>query len=509
MIKKKLLIIGTAQQQYIRDYINKVDRETTEIHLLVPERDRDAYGREAVTYFKGAFHALFPPLLKSMLTFRPDEVVIVCGMTYDHDNVVEAVSFFSCFKNLRIKTSVRNTDSDACPSLRPNPVKEIGKCVGLGLIALGLKALKPYKTIRIGEIYASRLGHLAMECEIYLSEWDTGRYEGCLDLFYFKDGKVANKTMANLYERQMRINPAYSYILDAIRRFNLTGDHEIILNTRKVASVRDTECVMQATDTHIEFSQKEEQEGKEELKRLNLHPEKPHVCIFGRDPVFLSSNKSELHDADMQEVRDMRIGTFSTCAEYLLDQGYNVLRMGSAVKEPLEIDRPGFLDYSTSGQRTDFMDAFLTAKCKFFIGVQSGLMHIPMVFRIPCISINVVRLEIIHCCNLDDLAIFKLLWSKSEKRILTVQEQIDSGISRWRVEQFANSDIEVIDNTDDEILEATKEMHARINGTWAITEEDLLLQKRFHSFFKPSYLNSMYVSPICTYFLRKHEKELF
>lgn len=509
MAKKRLLIIGTAQQSYISEYLDKVDSDSTEIQLLVPERDRNLYDVRRVTYFKGAFHPFFPPLLKIMLLFRPDEVVVICGMTYDHDNVVRAVSFYSHFNKLNIRISVRNADSPADKQLTSTPAKEILKWFALGAIALVIKTVSPFKKIRVGEIYSSRLGHLAMECEVYLSELEIGRYKSCLDLFYFKENKVANKTLADMYSRPMRIHPAYRYILESIRSFNLTADHEVILNTRIVASVRDAECVMQQTENHIYFTQEQEIKGLDGIKHLGLNPEKPHTCIFGRDSVFLSGAIPQHNDADIQEVRDMNINTFKSCAKELLNTGYSVIRMGSAVKAPLKIEHPDFLDYSTCGKRTDFMDVYLSAKCKFFVGVQSGLMHIPMVFRVPCLSVNVVRLEIIHFCSPEDLAIFKMLWSKSEKRFLTVSEQIKSGISRWRVEKFVNSDIEVIDNTEDEIKKAAEEMHARVEGTWHMSEYDMELQKRFHSQFEPSYLNSRFITPISSYFLRKHEKELF
>ncbi|SMF44995.1 TIGR04372 family glycosyltransferase [Desulfovibrio gilichinskyi] len=509
MKKKRLLIIGTAQQAYIQDYLAKVDLITTDVHLLVPERDRGAYGPQKVSYFSGIFHPLFLPLLKVMLTFRPDEAVVVCGMTYDHDNVVKAVSFYSSFKKLEVKFSVRNNEELAGKELHPSAPKEILKWIGLGTIALLIRVISPFKKIRVGEIYSVRLGHLAMDSEIYLSEVDAGYHDNCYDLFCFKDNKVANRTLANLFCKQMKVHRLNLYLLDAIRRFNLHAKHEIAMNTHIVASGRDADCVMQLTDNHIAFSPKQEKAGIENLRDLGLPPKKEHVCIFGRDSVFLSGSDPKKSDADMQEVRDMHIRTFKPSVEELLRMDYNVIRMGSAVKEPLEISHPNFLDYATSGKRTDFMDVYLSAKCKFFVGVQSGLMHIPMIFRVPCLSVNVVRLEIILFCSPEDLAIFKLLWSKTEKRILKVPEIIESGMSRWRVEKFANSDIEVIDNTEDEILEAVKEMHERVNGTWQISKEDLELQKKFHSQFKPSYLNSKFVTPISSYFLRKHEKELF
>lgn len=64
MAKKRLLIIGTAQQSYISDYLTKVDFASTEVHLLVPKRDMNVYDLNRVTYFNGTFHPFFLPCSK-------------------------------------------------------------------------------------------------------------------------------------------------------------------------------------------------------------------------------------------------------------------------------------------------------------------------------------------------------------------------------------------------------------------------------------------------------------
>ncbi len=119
-------------------------------------------------------------------------------MTYDHDNVVRAVSFYANFYNLRIQTCIRNELYTADPALKNGPIKEVSKWAGLDALALLIKAVSIFKPVRIGEIYSSRLGHLALDCELYLSEKELGRHDGYLDLFYFKDGQVANQTLGKL-----------------------------------------------------------------------------------------------------------------------------------------------------------------------------------------------------------------------------------------------------------------------------------------------------------------------
>ncbi|WP_320172167.1 TIGR04372 family glycosyltransferase [Maridesulfovibrio sp.] len=507
--RKRILVIGTAPKYLIDSTLAGLDSSATDLFLLLPERDRGCFEDRKKCFFKGGFHPLFLPLMKTMAAFRPDEVIIVCGMTYDHDNVVKAVSYYRHFKNFDLKITVRDRKENPPQMDRPGLLREPLRFVALGAIALTIKALSGFVRIRVGEMFASRLGHLAMESEIYLCEKELGRHENCFDLFYFKDNEISNQVLAEMVSARLRVNYGYRHILDAIRRFHLTSEHEILLNTRKLAFVRDSECLMQQTESHLEFPSKDTNKGRKGLTELGLDPDRPHVCIFGRDSAYLQEAIPENNDADMQEIRDMRIETFKPGAEYLLDEGYNVLRMGSIVKAPLQITHPGFIDYATSGKRTEFMDVFISSSCKFFIGVQSGLMHIPMIFRIPCLCVNVVRLEIIHSCSPEDLALFKLLWSVKEKRFLTVEEQLKSGMSRWRLEMFANSGIEAVDNTEDEILEATKEINARVNGTWTETEEDRDLQKKFRSYFTPSYLNSSYRTPVSSYFLRKHKKILF
>lgn len=254
MSKKRLLIIGTAPQYLIKEYVATINQAHADVHLLLPERDRDAFDDFNLTYFKGCFHPFIMPLLLTMISFRPEEVVIVCGMTYDHDNVVNSIKFYSNFINFDLKLSVRNEDTGIDTGIRPSALKEITKWLGLGAIALTIKAISPFKTIRCGEIFSDRLGHLAMESEIYLSEAELGLHDGYYDVFCFKNNDVANKTLAELFSRKMRINTRFNYILDSIRKFNMRSRHEVALVTRKLTHCRDAQCTLQQTEKHLEFS---------------------------------------------------------------------------------------------------------------------------------------------------------------------------------------------------------------------------------------------------------------
>ncbi|GKT37797.1 TIGR04372 family glycosyltransferase, partial [Aduncisulcus paluster] len=116
---------------------------------------------------------------------------------------------------------------------------------------------------------------------------------------------------------------------------------------------------------------------------------------------------------------------------------------------------------------------------------------------------------VIEYCSPEDLALFKLIRSESSGRILSIPEIIDAGISKWPIENFAYSDFTVIDNTEDELLEAIKEMHLRMKGEWTATDEDKRLQSQYRSYLRISDYNPWFKTPISAYFLKKHADELF
>ena len=55
---------------------------------------------------------------------------------------------------------------------------------------------------------------------------------------------------------------------------------------------------------------------------------------------------------------------------------------------------------------------------------------------------------------------------------------------------FEKLQLELIENTPEEICSVTIEMHERVNDTWATTEEDEKLQKRFWAHCGPAMLKS-------------------
>jgi putative glycosyltransferase (TIGR04372 family) len=177
--------------------------------------------------------------------------------------------------------------------------------------------------------------------------------------------------------------------------------------------------------------------------------------------------------------------------------------MGEKVSRVLEINNPGYIEYSHKGCRTELLDLYLTAHCDFFFSCSTGLDSLADVFRQPILYVNLVPLQNINAWSPRSLSIFKKYRLVREKRFLTLREMLSAG-RLMETDEFAKRGIEPVENTPEEIREAAMEMHARLKGNWQESPEDKELQEHFWSFFKPNELNRVFRSRIGARFLRQN-----
>ncbi|MFH1287801.1 MAG: TIGR04372 family glycosyltransferase, partial [bacterium] len=208
------------------------------------------------------------------------------------------------------------------------------------------------------------------------------------------------------------------------------------------------------------------------------------------------------------DYRDSDINNYILAAERLAKLGHYAIRMGAAVKEKLDINNPNIIDYATKG-RTDFLDIYLAAKCRFFICDTAGVYGLSAIFRRPIAWVNFIPLEHAPTWGKDHLFIPKKLWVRKEKRLLTFKEIIESKIGRALDNSlYEKAGIEVIENTAQEIRDLAVEMAERLNGERHQPQQDEELQLRFQRLFKPSELNGVFFSRIGAEFLRQNRELL-
>ena len=173
------------------------------------------------------------------------------------------------------------------------------------------------------------------------------------------------------------------------------------------------------------------------------------------------------------------MNTYLAAAEAVADMGYTVFRMGAIVKEPLASKHPQVIDYATNGMRTEFLDVYLGAKCKFCISTGTGWDSIPQIFRRPSIYVNLLPVST-PSCVVRDLVIYpKALIDDMRQENLGLLDVFDRNLAKSALRgDYQDAGVEIRDLSSEELVEAVTEMAQRVEGTFVETPEQKEMQAK-------------------------------
>ena len=369
-----------------------------------------------------------------------------------------------------------------------------------------IRLLQPVIKVRFILIDAGRIGHFET-ANVYLARKKNGEFpSGILDIVYFdiSTGQVANEQYLKMWKRALHPTPLiFSRLLKSIDKLNerLPGE-KIIYHPGRVQYTSDhnkainneiTENILRHVDSPISFTPDEQVLGKKLLFELGIHDDKQFICFHSRDSAYLDNLKID-RDWRYHNFRDSNICNYLPAVEEMTKRKYYAVRMGSHVKQSLDVDNPKIIDYATNGRRSDFLDIYLSANCRIFLLSDTGLSNPPEVFRKPIVYVNDFLFALLHRASVrNGLFIFKRFHSLKEKRYITFHEILslkNDGFEYNFNKQIDKGEIYVVDNTPDEILSVTIEMDERLKGTWETNEEDEALQAQFWSLLPSNLLKS-------------------
>jgi len=184
-----------------------------------------------------------------------------------------------------------------------------------------------------------------------------------------------------------------------------------------------------------------------------------------------------------KNARDSDIDTYRMAIESITARGGWVIRMGNPSMPPLAT-MPRVIDYAHSEARCDSMDVFLWARCRFFIGTQSGPYLVPSTFGVPCVMINSFPMAL--SMPYQNISIYKLYRSEKENRLMTFSEACASRVELAEsLKYISSTGVRLVDNTPEEINDVVLEIMERLEGKIVYSAEDEELQKRFKSLKLP------------------------
>jgi putative glycosyltransferase (TIGR04372 family) len=217
----------------------------------------------------------------------------------------------------------------------------------------------------------------------------------------------------------------------------------------------------------LNLTEADRERGWECLERLHMPPNAWFIGLHVREG---KTSQRGFRDAD--------ISGYLTAIETIVKRGGWIIRMGDPSMIPLP-PMEHVIDYANSKERSDWMDVFLWACCRFFIGTQSGPAWVPPTFGIPCVATNWTFFS--RRWFGQDLFIPKLLWSENEKRYLTFAESLNPAIGDAEsIDYLKKQGISIINNTPEELNDVVVEMLDRLEGKLHYSQEDEELQKSFN-----------------------------
>jgi putative glycosyltransferase (TIGR04372 family) len=166
--------------------------------------------------------------------------------------------------------------------------------------------------------------------------------------------------------------------------------------------------------------------------------------------------------------------------------------------------RRGLIDYALSDIRSPEMDCFLLSHCRYLLGTNSGPMAVATSFGVVCGITNYIPIAF-PVCSPRNLMLPKMIFSRKVSRYLTVDEMMAPPLgfsNRSHIyKRFGRLfDAELIENTPEEILAFTQDLHSWAQSSFI---SDDPRHKTIHEIMQRR--DGIYVSPFAKSWLDRYE----
>ena len=372
-------------------------------------------------------------------------------------------------------------------------------------IILILFVLKPFFWIKVGGIEYARVGHLALNTDLFLRRRQLGIYpDGPYYCFISNPNNLANRQLLNMWKRvipicESRILSWLFYgMLPILKRTPFYQD--LHMDSNEYYEFHNAKPSLYFTPDEIE-------KGHEYLGQMGLDLDKDeYVCIFARDKAYLK-HAIPYKNWHYHDVRNSDIDTLIETAKYLIEKGYTVIRMGSVVNKPINFTHKKMIDYSYSKYQSDFLDIFISAHCKFVISAgSSGMTDVVSVFDRPLLVVNLA--EFGHAPVTKNCLYTPKKYKYSNTNDYLHFKDAQKLGTFWI--NLTDYGLEKEESSPQDILEATQEMLARLEGRFKYSSESEKLIRAYHKLWGESDVHTRSCkTPIGIAWLKKNQALFF
>ncbi len=230
--------------------------------------------------------------------------------------------------------------------------------------------------------------------------------------------------------------------------------------------------------------------GEAWLKSFGWTHGEPFVCLIVRDNNYLNSilPPKGVKSWDYHNYRDSDINTYIDAISWLIDQGYWVIRMGRAMKYPVNFIHDKFIDYSFLNNQTDWLDIWLFSKANFTISTGVGPDIVTPLCSKPILYVNALPINQAASFFNSIWVPKKLQWNNGKP--FTINDYLNLSYSDSG--EYASSKIKIINLNSIEILNYVQEFLNMYNNDFKLSEIELKEQFSFWQLFYSYEKNSKY-----------------
>ena len=347
----------------------------------------------------------------------------------------------------------------------------------LFLLPFLLIFLTPFKNkIKFVKIRRDVIGNSIEQLYLYLNIYKKNKYH----YFFFDDYFICNEYFNEICKKNLKFSlfgKTIFYLSQHIKIFN-----KFILNMPTWRTLYKTQTNIKnfKVPKEFKFSNIQNDVGKNFLTSLGVKKNQKIICLMIRDGNYKKkySNNSK-KNWNYHNYRNADLDTYLKTIKYLNKKGYFVIRMGKDAEKFLTYKHPMYFDYARSKVRSDFLDFWVYSNAFFSIVTGTGSDELSAVYDIPTINTNYNLHGYLRAGRHNNISIIKKIKYIKTDKFLTLSEIVSLFFFSDIGLLSENKNLKVIDNSADEIFNATKEMIDLINKKYKLTKDYIINEKNF------------------------------
>jgi len=273
--------------------------------------------------------------------------------------------------------------------------------------------------LRIGYIPSQTISRIAL----MLRDITTADKKSLRWSIWFNDNYISNKVISKAIRQYVHVYPSslVKPLYDLFWRLKLNTliihNEEISRGDKKLNNSLIRQIL---SPSDIKYCQ-------EQLKNIFRDHQRNVAILCVRDDLYDSFFRSHSIAIEMRH-RNSDIDTFQGVVRALIDENYNVVRIGRYVRRRAKFQSEFYWDYATSNMQSDLLDTYLFSIAKLCISTRYGVDDLAILFGVPLFLFD--HAEDLFCQ--DAFFVHPKLFLRGESDILSINQIESLRITEFR-----------------------------------------------------------------------------